>query len=434
MKSAPYPENEAARLSALRGYELLDTLPEPSFDELTHLASQICGVSFSVISLVDEHRQWFKSKVGVDAAETPREVAFCAHALDQGKTLLEVPNALEDERFADNPLVTGEFGLRYYCGAPLVTSEGVTLGTLCVIDREVRELSPDQKLALRLLADQAMLQIELRSRIRKHIEREMELHQAQMKLNLALVGAQMGNYEWDVLSNGVKCFPNCAKILGFGDHTQTVSLEFWDASIHPADLSRVRLARLNHLGGHGLSHKAEYRVRHQGGWKWVLEAGVITSRDSDGFASVVAGVVKEIDERKRAETDYKRREATFRAAIEASEEGHLVIDRVGLLQYWNPAARTILGFPEELLDETRIDDPRFRYVDSDGNPVGHPATRTLESGVPVGGVIVGVHRPNGSLRWLNVNVNPVYGDDEGTPSGAAINFTDVTESIARQAA
>jgi PAS domain S-box-containing protein len=434
MKSAPVPANEAARLAELRGYELLDTLPELSFDELTLLASQICGVSVSVLALVDENRQWFKSKVGVDVEETPRDVSFCAHALDQGKTLLEVEDARKDERFALNPLVTGDFGLRYYCGAPLVTSQGVTLGTLCVIDQESRKLTDDQKLALRLLADQAMLQIELRQRIRQHIEREMELHQAQMKLNLALVGAQMGNFEWDVISGGVNCFPNCAKLLGFGENTQRVTLEFWDASVHPADLSRVRLARMKHLGGHGLSHKVEYRVRFRGGWKWVLEAGVITSRDSDGFASVVAGVVKDIDERKRAETEYKRREAIFRSAIECSNEGHLLVDQKGILQMWNPAAQTILGFTEELLEETSIDDPRFQYVDPNHQEICHPALLTLETGLVQSKVILGVHRPNGKLRWLNVNVHPVYGHDGGSPSGACVNFTDVTESISRQAA
>src|SRR5271154_451461 len=129
----PKPENERERLDALARYRVLDTPPEQAFDDLALLASQICGTPIALVSLVDADRQWFKARVNFAEAETAREIAFCAHAI-LGRDLFVVPDAAADRRFAANPMVTGEPGIRFYAGAPLLTEEGHALGTLCVMD------------------------------------------------------------------------------------------------------------------------------------------------------------------------------------------------------------------------------------------------------------------------------------------------------------
>lgn len=158
---APLPPNEAARLEALRQYHLLDTAPEQSLDDVTHLAAYICGTPTALISLVDETRQWFKSRFGLNMTETPREQAFCAHTILQ-PDLLEVEDARADRRFADNPLVQADPKIRFYAGAPLRTLEGHALGSLCVIDRTPRKLNAEQRDALNRLARLVMKAFEVR--------------------------------------------------------------------------------------------------------------------------------------------------------------------------------------------------------------------------------------------------------------------------------
>ena len=154
-------EREAARIETLRGFGILDTDPEQVFDDLTELAGQLCGTPMALVSLVDTDRQWFKARVGVELAETPREMSFCSHALDS-KNVFVVRDAAADDRFADSPLVTGEPHIRSYAGAPLLTAAGHTLGTLCVLDTSPRELTEVQLHALQVLARQVVSQLELR--------------------------------------------------------------------------------------------------------------------------------------------------------------------------------------------------------------------------------------------------------------------------------
>lgn len=157
----PMVMNDRARVAALERYAILDTEPEQAFDDLALLASYVCKTPIALISLVDEKRQWFKSKVGISASETPREIAFCSSAIQQ-PDLFIVPDTLQDERFRNNPLVVSEPSIRFYAGAPLITEDGYALGTLCVVDRAPRQMTVEQKDALRALSRLVLAQMEFR--------------------------------------------------------------------------------------------------------------------------------------------------------------------------------------------------------------------------------------------------------------------------------
>lgn len=194
--SAPLPHNETKRLKVLWQYEVLDTVPEEVFDDLTELAARICEAPIALISLVDESRQWFKSKFGTTVGETSRDVSFCAHAIRQ-TGLFIVPDATKDGRFANNPLVVSDPKIRFYAGAPLITADGHALGTLCVIDKVPRSLRPEQKQALTILARHVVSQLELRRRSRELTEvraaqETLENRLAQANAELARLRARAG--------------------------------------------------------------------------------------------------------------------------------------------------------------------------------------------------------------------------------------------------
>ena len=176
MQPAELPPNETQRLASLHSYGILDSEQEGVFDELAELAANICDAPIALISLVDESRQWFKARIGLEAEETARSVSFCAHAILQPGVFI-VPDTLQDERFVDNSLVTGPPHIRFYAGAPLFTGEGYGLGTLCIIDHVPRELNPQQQKALSVLRIHVLKLLDLRRKTRElaEVNRELEV-------------------------------------------------------------------------------------------------------------------------------------------------------------------------------------------------------------------------------------------------------------------
>lgn len=167
------PDNEKERQKELASYSILDTLPEEDYDNLTAIAAEICGTNISLVSLLDDTRQWFKSHHGVDAEETPKEIAFCAHAINSPDEVFIVQDARKDDRFSDNPLVTEAPHVIFYAGVPLIGEKGLPLGTLCVIDNTPKLLSQSQINSLKALTNQVMNLMELR-RTKAELEKILE--------------------------------------------------------------------------------------------------------------------------------------------------------------------------------------------------------------------------------------------------------------------
>jgi len=183
MKSAPFHPEEEERLALLKSYDLLDTEPDEKFDRLTRLAAHLTESPIATVALVDSDRQWFKSKVGLDGDGGPRETAFCAHTILDDKVMV-VEDTNRDERFADNPLVTGDPHIRFYAGAPLVTKKGLPLGTLCVIDRKPRVFSPEQRRVLQDLANMVVDEMELHRNLKLLSQAHGDLRAANKKLEV----------------------------------------------------------------------------------------------------------------------------------------------------------------------------------------------------------------------------------------------------------
>ena len=362
---APLPPNEAQRLETLRGYDILDTAREQVFDNLTLLAAHICQTPISLVSFVDERRQWFKSRVGLEALETSRDLAFCAYTILKPDEVLEVRDAQLDPRFADNSLVTGDPNIRFYAGVPLVAFDGHALGTLCVIDRIPRTLSTEQRTALRALAHAAVTQLDLHrvltaqrcdeqellhtkeelesanasleqkvamrtSELLQEIEERKQLlattvesrrallgiledqqraeaarHASEQMLQRTLEAAHIGHWNLDLVTHAASCSLRHDQIFGYEELLADWSYEKFLTHVHPEDSERV-----DRIFQAGLAAKTQWDcecriTRHDGVLRWIwLHGNVFTS--AAGEPERMLGMVSDITERKQAEEEIRQ--------------------------------------------------------------------------------------------------------------------------------
>lgn len=410
----PIPDCEPERLHTLDSFHIMDTPPEPAFDEITRLASQICSTPISLVSLLDDTRQWFKSVVGIQVRQTKRELAFCAHAIMEPERLFVVGNASEDIRFANNDLVVGAPNIRFYAGMPLVTTEGHALGTLCVIDRVPRSLDDLQASALHILAHQVVTQLELRRKIAIQTRMEAELRagqerlrQSESQLRLVLESAEHCLWDWDIVSGRVSYDLNYQMLLGYSSDATPEEFSTLQGLMHPDDRAYVAEAVDRCRRGMTPFFESEYRLQHRRGhWLWCESRGKVTERDRSSRALRMCGTIHDISSRKQIEIRVRESEARFRAVADASPLGVFVTDRSGGLAYVNSNWELITGITSS--DALGAGWLQVVHPD-DRSVVMQEWNHVLSSGLRYRATYRLLKR-SGEIAWVSIHAAPMQND------------------------
>ena len=352
MRPAHAPD-EAARLQALQSYAVLDTPGEEGFDQLATLAARLCGCPMAVVNFLDSERQWFKAAVGVPFQQTERAIAFCAHAITGQREPVVVPDATVHPLFADNPMVTGELQVRFYACVPLVTPEGFALGTLAVLDTRPRTLDPGQLEGLRILAGQAMVQLELRrqKRLLSQLVEERDQMHAEMvaqadALRAAGRLARIGGWTLEVPHLQWTWSQEIVSAYGLGQRQSHLSqvLQLFGPA-HRAVVQRV----LEDCIRHGTSFDIEAEAVMPGERRlWVRAAGQAV-RQADGEILRIQGALQDVTSQRRAQQAQRESEERFhlvsRATADAVWDWNLVTDHI----WWNEGMQTLFGVPPDQL-------------------------------------------------------------------------------------
>jgi signal transduction histidine kinase/ActR/RegA family two-component response regulator len=435
---------EAARLAALHRYGVVDTAPEPAFDEIAALAASICGTPIALVSLVDRDRQWFKSRVGLDIAETPREQSFCAHSI-HGRELFIVRDALGDARFVSNPLVTGEPRIRFYAGAPLITPDGHALGTLSVIDHRARELTPEQQAALATLSRQVMMQFETRRQLHALqatvSQRNADLADlnalqealAERERRLSRIAAQVPGllYQYRRRPDGSACFSYASDGIRsvYGVTPEEVQHDSGPVTerLHPDDRQRVAATIAESAETLSL-WDCEYRVRlGEGDERW-LHGRALPERLPDG-STQWHGIISDVSGRKQAEQRQRERDAVLLQAQHLANLGSWRWNSATGESEWSDENYRVFGVDPATF-EPRFDrfialvhpDDRERVVRAEANLLGGVGDYDLEFRIVT---------PAGVVKHLHGRAELLRNGSSGQPATMVGTVLDIT---ARKAA
>lgn len=309
MKTPKTPTYEKERIKELESFNILDTIEEEEFDFLTQMASEICQTKIGLVSLIDRKRQWFKSHHGLEARETPRKYAFCAHAINNPNEILLVEDSRIDKRFHDNPLVTGKPYVVFYAGVPLVTEKGYAMGTLCAIDDKPKKLTGNQIKNLVGLANQVVKLLELRKE--------------KVKFQNVISGLNLATWEWNIQSGEASYNERFAKNIGYTlKELEPLSIKTWENLAHPDDYEAL-WRKLNTFFKSEIDHfEIETRLKHKDGqWVWVFSIGKVINRTNDGKPILIYGANMDITKRKLEEREKEYNSALFKALFELSPIG-----------------------------------------------------------------------------------------------------------------
>lgn len=426
MQSAPLPHDEGERLAALRRHGIVDTPAEEAFDDVALLAAQLCGTPMALVSLVDFDRQWFKAKVGLNVSQTPRDIAFCAHAIS-GTGLMVVPDALADARFCDNPLVTAEPHIRFYAGAPLRTSEGHVLGTLCVLDRVPRALTEVQEQALRALGSQVSRLLDLRL-ARRELDHWLAV---EANKNEALRAAE------EFKTRMIECSRDCIKVLDLDARLLSINaggmeeleicdfaplrhsnwLDFWKGEYRLAAQTALAAARDG-----GVGRFVGYCPTMGGKPRW-WDVVINAIRNAAGEVELLLAVSRDVTERKQAEESLQAMHRFNQEIVDGASEGIVVYDRDLRYVRWNRFMEELTGMPAaEVLG--RVAPDVFPFLRERG--IDLILRRALEGEtVLLPDVLVRMPR-SGREVWESNRYAP-HRDEQGNIVGVIALIRDVTE-------
>lgn len=435
--SARREVDEAERLLALRRYDVLDSEPEEAFDDLVRLAARTCGTPMALLSLVDVDRQWFKARVGLEVPETPREFAFCRFALDRDSPLV-VPDSHLDERFRDNPLVTGAPHLRSYAGAPLTTSDGHVLGTLCVLDRDAREFTVEELGTLEVLARQAVEQLERR--------REVRMLRGQLALADALVAAEeRWRLTLDHSPTGIAVMSLDGRFLRVNDSLvdilgyprETLLCKTFKDLTHPDDLeASAQLHQRMMASGVPISRLRKRYVNARGQVVWgELSLALVNGPDGAPLHAVaqIQDLTNQLAQERalREAMDGMTQQAAYLASVlDSVEIGLVACTPQGEISLLNPTGRHWHGVTDLL--PTYAGELALSYTTPEGArlaPDDLPLLVALRTGRSSRELVL---RSDSQPPRLVVADAREIRDLRGLPLGAVMTVTDVTEERQRR--
>ena len=427
--AAAIPADEAKRLQALLDLEVLDTAPEAELDALVKAASLMCEVPISLISLIDANRQWFKSKVGLDASQTPRDISFCGHAI-LADDLFEIPDATADARFAGNPLVTQAPDIRFYAGVPLKLSNGANIGTLCIIDRIPRTLSPAQRDVLSNLGKTAAALLEQRVQLRELATWKLQVEESNKdRLRLATIVEQS---EDAIISKD-----NQARVTSWNQgaqrmfgYTREEMLGQHITRLFPADRLHEEDLLVSRLRAGEVVSNFETVRQHKSGRRIPVSLGMSLLVGPGGEVVGISKIVRDISARVAADEALKANEVQYKSLIDAMYEGVVVQRTDGTIISCNHSAERLLGLSYEQIIGRKSIDPTWHCIRedlSDWPGESHPAMLALASGSEVREAVMGVYKTDGSLAWLSINAKPMFDDGSSNPVSVICTFVDITQ-------